>query len=330
MNFNYNFSKLKDVLKNKSLCSDDHKIESLLYLENPYFKEKRKRLQIQESLNYYLSAFSSYDFFSSEVIEMLNQSKILTLILNTDTLTSDMVLHTIFDMKNNKVKRYFKQMNITKKKSERYLLKKWGQKKSLSDSLTFIDKLKNKFLKKITKIFRVNLISVKNEDMEKVEKVKFSEELLTIIDKAIKKANVVYKTPIVSLDIFLMTLLEEKGSHSRDLFINLIPDLRSLLQFRYKMLMHIYKTEKRLYNIIPKGLLVFDYLLRREFTSDLFCSMTFDPHIHYLRVLRYRNKLISKVLSYKYPEVVKSEIIKEILYKPKKIKNYELKNKNYI
>lgn len=314
MTFNYNFSKLRNILKKKSLCSDDNKIESLLFLENPYIKEKRKRLQVQESLNYYISGFSAYDFFGSEVIKLLTQSQILPIIFKTDTLTSDMVLHTIFEMETIKVKRYFREMNVTKIKSEKYLVKKWGHKVSL----TFSEKIKNTFLKGIKIIFGIPL--KKTKDMQKLSKIKFSEELLSIIDKAIKKANFVYKTPIVSLEIFLMTLLEEKGSHSRDLFINLIPNLKDLLRFRYKMLMHIFKLEKRMYRLIPKGLLLFDYLLKKDMGTDEFNLITHFPHIHYFLVLNYRNKLINKVLSYKYSQVLKSEIIREILYKPKKIK----------
>jgi hypothetical protein len=316
MTLNYNFSKLRKFLKKKNLISDDDKIESLLCTDNPFVKEKRKRLQIQESLNYYFAGYNQYDFFASEVLEILHLSECLPAIFGTEFLTSDMVLHCFFEIEDPKLYKLFTQMNVTKIQSEHYLAEKWK-----TISLGFFDRILRKIKLKIKSLFD---LSLEREKVIKVNEVIYSEELKTIIENSIKKANFVYKTPIVSLEIFLLTLLEEKGSHSRDLFIKLIPNLRYLLQFRYKILIHILKIEKRMYRLIPTELLAFDYFLKRDLTSAEFYRLTNYPHKHYYAVLNYRNEIIKKILSQNYPEILKSQVVHEILYKPKKIKKFQI------
>jgi hypothetical protein len=312
---NYNFSKLRTFLDNRNLFSVDAQIESLLFLQNPYFKEKRKRLQIHESLNYYLSKYSTYDFFTPDVVDLLHKSEALAIFFNTEFVTSDMVLHMFFDLKNPKLEKLFKEMNIKEKKSEEYLIKKWR------NSLTSTIKRKNPFLKKISQFFSLIFRSYLIKKKIITKKILYSEELNKVIENTIKKARLIYKTPVISAELFLLALLEQKESYSRQLFVNLIPSLKYLLQFRYKVLRHMQRIEKRMFRLLPKGLIFFDYLFKTHLTSAQFYHLTAFPIFHYYAVLTYRNKIIKKILFYKYPQILKSEIVKEILYKFKKNKN---------
>lgn len=297
-------AKLKDTL-----------IITLLKAENPYLKEKRKRTQIYKALDLYLSLETKIDFFTIDTINILLKAKIIPFLLDKKELTSDMIIYGFFTKNSRRFLKWFKSVNFSKTSVKKYLGKKWGKPLTKKEFIYYkILCYFNYFNYKLEKFFfkSINPSTYFNKSIEDLNTINYSLELRKILNNIVKKARFKYRTPVISSNMLFLELLEETESYSRKLFKKLIPNVKSFLTLRYKILTEIYKTNVYIHTMIPKNRLFYIFYGQISLPEQVFQTMVSRPMRLQAYALKLRNALIKKALSYNYTKYLKYLIYNDL------------------
>lgn len=325
----YKLQKFKKILNEQdnvdlSLKLKDNLITVLLKAENPYLKEKRKRDQVYEALDLYLALETKVDFFTSDTINILSRSKIIPFILENKNLTSDMIVYAFFSKNFHRFSKYFKEVNFTKVKVKKYLGKKWSKPLIGQNLLKFkVFAYFRYLLYKFENFFfsNINPLNYFNKSNQTINTIKYSDELKEVLKKTIFKARFIYRTPIISSNILFLTLIEHKLSHSRELFIKLIPNIKSLVLLRYRVLSELYKTNVYITTMVTKSRLFYIFYGQMALDEQIFQNLIARPMRIQAYALRLRNNMIKKALRYSY-----SKYLKYLIYQDHHIKKLQIKS----
>jgi hypothetical protein len=310
-------------------------------------KEKRRRYQVYKLLEYNLSAYTYFDFFSYDAFQLAKNSKYLAQMYEQDLAIPELLLLTCFDTTfkagqillqhgfNTKFARnYVKNLEIMFEKAKSELP---------SEELTFLEKCskvyKKSFLGKsefVKDIFRfLKNVTEKIGDIEytaanivdnMLDNIEFSkdpEKLGNLRKKRAKKVNVKFspfdqniefsyelhqlflkssencldrfKTPIITPEILLVTLMEEKHLNVSQILRKQVPDETEWYVLRFKLLKRLYYQEINVRNQVSENQRFFAYLLKTQLSEKNF------------------ETLIEKKLLAKAVEIFRDFLIKDLL-----------------
>jgi len=275
----------------------NYKTNMTLTLNN-ILKEKRKRFQTYTALDYLISMTTPFDFFSKETFEIFLYS---------------LYLHTILKPKNFSYTLFFISC-LEKGTISKEIL--------IQNNLTF---------ENLTEIleFQENSNRIKKEKRAKKDLIVFDnlfyfdfQKITLFLNKILENAHNRFKTPLISEEIFLITLLELiKNDKNFNFFLPAISNV-NYLNIRYKLLKKLHSIETALKIKTPQNFLFFSYLVQTQlssfesknliFTEDQTSGLSF-----------FRNKLILECLCLSFN--INSHLKKRIHQNISSYRNYSIK-----
>jgi hypothetical protein len=254
--------------------------------------EKRKRNQAYFMLDYVLSMYSYFDFFSKDAIETTTNAKILSFLLKQKKVTTEIFLMSFFNP-NSEFALFLNQNSFTEEivynnieKIGHFQLskiKKTNNRQKLFDII--LNKLKN--LKQV--------FSIKKKKKKTFLHQPFSYELNLVFEKSAENALLRFKTPAIGQEILMITLMEMKNFNAGKIINCSFPDATNWYLFRYKLLKRLYKQEILIRTTVIKNQQFFAYLLKIHL-SNLEFQKIIDKDFLPESVNLFRNQLFFHLL----------------------------------
>lgn len=272
--------------------------------------EKRKRIQAYNTMDYSFNLSNFMDFYSKDLIKILSQAQIL----------SNLVANDFKSFK----KPYFNEISSEHILSS-FILGDFNLKKMLSEygltpyviqSLKDLAPLSRKhistfsfFYKKMfykAKYFFLKNIALKKIGHKQNESI-FSSDALGVLQKSIVNAANRFKTPIISPEIFFITLMESKASKASKAIKNVLHNKLDWHMLRYELIKNVHIEESHIRDDVAKSQKYFGYLLKSRL-SQLEFSRLIDLDLVGLAVEYFRNKLLKKALHADLLSLVKRDV----------------------
>lgn len=258
--------------------------------------EKRRRHQAYMALDYFLSAVTYFDFFSSDAFKVVKNAKYLAQICNTNV-TSELLLLPFFSYPS-EVSKILGDFNITQRQIE-----------NLVASLQ--PKKNESFLTKQKKVFQQRFNRIKGffvkETLALNQKVKYSYEVNKIFEKAAENALIRFKTPVISPEILFITIIEEKNTKASKIIRKFLKNEVDWYLLRYKLIKRIHYQESNLRSEVIKNQHYFAYLMKVQLTDFEFNKLIENEALA-KGVSLFRNTLISNILKIDIFEEISQEI----------------------
>jgi hypothetical protein len=256
--------------------------------------EKRKRNQAYTAMNYFLSPVTCFDFFSKDTFEILNGAKLLAKNEN-QKVNMEFLLSSYFS-KNRKVF---------------HLLPDSEWKKNLLDQFQniepFLFQVENrKIVKNKFKDF-FKLINKKNQN-KLAKNPPFAYETAGIILKSTQNAVSRFKSPVITPEILLLTILENTSTESGKFMKKFFKNETEWYLFRYKLLKLVHSQESLIRNNVSKNQHYFAYLFRTQLSDKAFNNFIEKDELE-LGVAYFRNYLISDILKLNIFDFLLEEVI---------------------
>jgi hypothetical protein len=276
-------------------------IDSTLTTEEKIEFEKRRRYQAYMKMDYLLSVVSYFDFFSLDSFKIAKKSKELSQVLQKKIITSDFLLLPFFDC-NPEIKKLLEKYEINENQ--------------VSEIISLGNKIKNETVdtktKNWVKHFFINLdIPAISERLIVPTATKYSYEINQIFEKAAENALTRFKTPVISSEILLITMLEAKKSKVGKLLKQLLKSDTNWYMFRYSLMKRLHTQELAIRTDVPKNQQYFAYLLKTQLPEIQF-DILLEKDILLPGVLIFRNYLISEVLQFDFSKYIRREILASI------------------
>ena len=281
--------------------------------------EKRRRFQAYKCLEYSLSSVTYFDFFSHDAFQMAKQTKILADFYQAEEVSPEFLILPFFDSS-------FKFYE---------LLKSFGLDKAFLGNL--INDLKKKFKKENSKfetsspfvfffytfwtLLKKEYVDLKRyflkTEVEFNQKIPFSWETHEIFQKASENAIERFKTPVITPEILLITLMEEKDLKISQLLKERITDQTSWYLLRYELLKRLYKEEINIREQVKINHHFFAYLLKISLSQKSFNKLIKKKQLS-KAVLFFRRLVIRDVLKIDLLAKLKKETQLSMINSPKR------------
>lgn len=252
------------------------------------FVEKRRRNQLYLTLNYLLNLGTFFDFCSYDAFNLLKSSKDIAKKCNSKIITLEHFFLAFFE-KESALISFLKGYGITK---ESLFVTTSPEKQK---SLPFIQSFLNLNRKKI----------------KKQKSFLFSHDLSTLFKKAIKNAHTRFKTPIITPEIFFITLIEQKFAILESWGINFPLTKNEGYLLRYDLLKQIHNAEIFFRSKTTKNNRIFSYLLKTQLSNLQFKRLIEDKSFP-LGLLFFRNQLLLKSGRFSLNLGIENEIYRSI------------------
>jgi ATP-dependent Clp protease ATP-binding subunit ClpA len=258
--------------------------------------EKRRRHQTYMALDYFLSAVTYFDFFSSDAFKIVKNAKYLAQICEK-SVTSELLLLPFFSYPSH-VSSILGDFGITEEAIENIVA-------------SLQKKKKENFFQKQQNSVKQTLQNVKGffvrETLALDQGVKYSHEVNKIFEKAAENALVRFKTPVISPEILFITLIEEKNSKAAKIIRKFLKDDVEWYLLRYKVIKRIHNQESNIRSEVIKNQHYFAYLMKIQLTDFEFNKLIENEALA-KGVSLFRNTLISKILKIDIFEEISEEI----------------------
>lgn len=302
-NFFVDTSNEDDKIANLTLTQIESQsyINLTLTVEEKIKMEKRRRYQAYMSLDYLLSVVTYFDFFSVDSFNIAKKAKELTQLFDKKTVTSDLLLLPFFEY-NSEIAN---------------LLIKYGiNEKEVSEIITTIHNSSEKNLAENTiksvKNFFINIdIPILSEILIISKKTKYSYEVNQIFEKAAENAIRRFKTPVISSDILLITMLESKKSRIGKLLKQFLKTDTNWYMLRYALMKRLHTQELAIRTDVPKNQQYFAYLLKTQLPELQFDTLI-EKDCLLPGVLLFRNNMIADAIKINIYEQLKIDIFGSI------------------
>ena len=258
--------------------------------------EKRRRHQTYMALDYFLSAVTYFDFFSSDTFKIVKNAKYLAQVCEK-SVTSEFLLLPFFSYPSH-VSNILSDFGITEEAVEKLVLSVQTRKK---ESLFHKQKAYIKQTFQSVKGFFVR------ETLSLDQNVKYSHEVNKIFEKAAENALLRFKTPVISPEILFITLIEDKHSKAAKIIRRFLKDDIEWYLLRYKLIKRIHNQESNIRSEVIKNQHYFAYLMKIQLTDFEFNKLIENEALA-KGVSLFRNTLISKVLKIDIFEEISQEI----------------------
>lgn len=252
-------------------------------------KEKRKRFQVYTTLDFLISMITPFDFFSKETFEIFMYTLHLYTLLKPKKFSYLLFFISCFE-KGKISKELLNNNNIT---------------------------LEN-LLKKLETHDVLIKTQTENKDLMLFNILSFLElkQIKVFLNKLVENTQNRFKTPLISEEIFLITLLElTKGEDATPFFLQNTSKI-DYLNIRYKLLKKLHNIETVLKIKIPQNFLFFSYLTQMQFSWFESNNLLFTDD-QKAGVLFFRNRLILECLNSNILTDLKKQIYQTISTKRK-------------
>ena len=254
--------------------------------------EKHRRNQVYQSLDYFISRITYFDFFSKEAFEISRKAKYLTQIFQKKNVTTDIFLLAYISFET-ETSNLLKEFNITKHRIGKLISKKnialnFEKRLTSFPFITIKDSFKKPFKQKRIKTF-------------------YSFEINKLFEKAAENALIRFKTPVVTPPILLLTILEDTDLLANKVVRKLIKNDTDLFLLRYKIFKQLHKQESTIRALITTNQQYFAYLLKTELTDLQFRTLIKKESLGQ-SVSLFRNEVISQVLNIDTLNLIEEEI----------------------
>ena len=248
--------------------------------------EKRRRHQAYIALDYLISAVTYFDFFSSDAFTVIKKARYLSHICEQKNLTTEFLLIPLCEINS----------NISTILNEHSL-----NVENIGDTILSYNKIKKSvFENKFNKLFS-NKSSMLNSQ------ISYSYEMNLFLEKVSENALTRFKTPVISSEIILITLLEDQKSRASKLLRNLINNDVEWYLLRYKILKKLHNQETKIRGDVLKNQHYFAYLLKSQLSDKEFEKLLEKEDL-LLGVSTFRNLLISDLLKINIFDQLEKEI----------------------
>ena len=288
---------MTDTKLDKTIAPD--LIDSLEYpktIAEKILIEKRRRHQTYMALDYFLSAVTYFDFFSSDAFKIVKNAKYLAQICEK-SVTSELLLLPFFSYPSH-VSTILKDFEITEAMIETVVASLQKTKKE-----NFFQKQKNS----IKQTFRNVKGFFVRETLALNQNVKYSHEVNKIFEKAAENALVRFKTPVISPEILFITIIEEKNTKAAKIIKKFLKDDVEWYLLRYKLIKRIHNQESNIRSEVIKNQHYFAYLMKIQLTDFEFNKLIENEALA-KGVSLFRNTLVSNILKLNIFEEISTEI----------------------
>ena len=288
---------MTDTKSDKTIAPD--LIDSLEYpktIAEKILIEKRRRHQTYMALDYFLSAVTYFDFFSSDAFKIVKNAKYLAQICEK-SVTSELLLLPFFSYPSH-VSDILKDFEITEAMIETVVASLQKTKKE-----NFFQKQKNSIKQTLRNVkgFFVRETLALNQN------VKYSHEVNKIFEKAAENALSRFKTPVISPEILFITIIEDKNSKASRIIKKFLKTDVEWYLLRYKLIKRIHNQESNIRSEVIKNQHYFAYLMKIQLTDFEFNKLIENEALA-KGVSLFRNTLISKILKIDIFEEISEEI----------------------
>ena len=288
---------MTDTKSDKTIAPD--LIDSLEYpktIAEKILIEKRRRHQTYMALDYFLSAVTYFDFFSSDAFKIVKNAKYLAQICEK-SVTSELLLLPFFSYPSH-VSAILKDFEITEAMIETVVASLQKTKKE-----NFLQKQKNSIKQTLRNVkgFFVRETLALNQN------VKYSHEVNKIFEKAAENALSRFKTPVISPEILFITIIEDKNSKASRIIKKFLKTDVEWYLLRYKLIKRIHNQESNIRSEVIKNQHYFAYLMKIQLTDFEFNKLIENEALA-KGVSLFRNTLISKILKIDIFEEISEEI----------------------
>ena len=314
----FSSSDLKKILDNISV---EKKEAEIIF-------EKRRRYQAYKILEYYLSNFTVFDFFSSDSFTIVKSAKLLAKICNQIQVTNEFLFLPFFDSKleMGRILQQFGFEEIFVENLSKNLELFSKTENVIKNKTTFFLKTNSKqiepkqiFLTKLFNNLQEQFFNFDQNSMEAIQKqLVFSYETNQIFEKSANNAMTRYKTPIITPEILFITLMEEKNSLISKIIKKEITDETNWYLLRYKLLKRLYNQEVVIKSQVKRNHQFFAYLLKTQLSEFNFEKLI-EKKVLNKAVLLFRNLMISDLLKNNFLESFDIETHSSILTSPDRI-----------
>ena len=282
--------------------------------QNQIKQEKRKRYQAYKMLDYTLSNYTYFDFFSSDAFQIAKNSKYMAQLYKKERVNLEILFLSFFDS----------QFEISD------LLQSFGFEEEFIQKLDLLiktTKTKEQMqveqksfvsnLKKTIQHFWGGLFSQEKKDLIFNQKIKYTYQVHQIFEKSAENALNRFKTPVITPEILFITLMEEKGFVVNKLIKKNIKDETNWYLLRYKLLKRLYSQESNVRGQVKRNQQFFAYLLKIHL-SDVSFEKLIEKKLLGNAVALFRNLLIHDLLKFDLFEDFEQEIHASLNVAPKR------------
>jgi hypothetical protein len=262
--------------------------------------EKRRRYQAYKMLDYTLSNFTYFDFFSADAFQIAKNSKYISQLYGKEKVGLETLFVPFFDtqFEVGKLLQSFGFDDIFLKNLSLQL--KNATPKGLPGKTalpTRMDRLVS-FLKKVQEKAETLLetyLPWEQNNLVFNQHIRYSYQVHQIFEKSAENALNRFKTPVITPEILFITLMEEKDLFVGKLIKKNIPDETTWYLLRYKLLKRLYVQESNVRSQVTKNQYFFAYLLKIELSEANFEKLI-EKKLLAKAVSLFRNLLIQDLL----------------------------------
>lgn len=255
--------------------------------------EKRRRHQAYITTDYLLGFLTYFDFFSRDTFQIIKNSIFFSKLFEKNIINSELILFSSLDEK-------FEMSNLLK---EYNLIQS-----SLLDSL--VGSVNKSLGENLANAWKSNF----NEAVLIEEKdIIYSQEINQIFEKTIDNSLTRFKTPVVTPELLLITLMEEKTSKAGKLIRKLINNDTNWYLLRYRLIKRLHNQEVLIRSEITKNQHYFAYLMKTRF-SEFDFNKLIKSELLLTAVSFFRNSLIKGILKQNLFQLLKDEIFSSIKF----------------
>jgi hypothetical protein len=254
--------------------------------------EIRKRHYTYTLLDYILSNSTYFDFFSLDTFQVLMHTKYVgSICLSTEKVIGSEFFLFSFLTLDLPIKKFLEDHNISSKEIG-LLISSVNQ----LNSKVLIDK-KDFYFRKIFKDFQLS----------KIKPLKYAHEVNLLLEKTAENALLRFKTPVITPEIFLITLMEEKNNKSGKLLKKLLKTESNWYLLRYKLIKRIHLQESEIKSKVKKNEHYFTYLLK-ICLSELEFNTLIEQNSLATGSSFFRNQVVYELLSLDFLKMLYQEI----------------------
>ena len=266
-------------------------------------KEKRKRTQAYAALDYLTSMTTYFDFFSADTFDIAIMSKKLSQISEKKNITSEYLLLSFFYL-NIEIKNVLEEFGITEEILKEYIF-------------PIKDRKKENFLFLQFPNFKTWINDIKfyfaNDKKKFNHKLPYSYEVNLLFEKCAENALIRFKTPVITAEILLITLMESKNTKVSKIFKRCLQNETNWYVFRYRLMKRLHGEESAIREDVIKNQQYFAYLLKTQLHDNEFKALM-NTNLQ-AGVTLFRNTLIVNILKIDLYEKMYIDIRKSIKLK---------------
>lgn len=288
---------IKDIIENIPPQKKQEEIEF----------EKRRRYQAYKMLDYTLSNFTYFDFFSADAFQIAKNSKYISQLSGKEKVGMETLFVPFFDTQFEVGKLlqsfgfddvFLKNLSLQMQNTAPKRLPGKTTFPIRMDSLvSLLKKVQEKaeIWKEKVETFLETYLPWEQNNLVFNQHIRYSYQVHQIFEKSAENALNRFKTPVITPEILFITLMEERDSFVGKLIKKNIPDETTWYLLRYKLLKRLYVQESNVRSQVTKNQYFFAYLLKIELSEANFEKLI-EKKLLAKAVSLFRNLLIQDLL----------------------------------